>query len=64
MRKLTQLIAATKRLMVVHFGYTVWSEEYNVTHYVWSWKEAIEWAQCYPEALIRSNDCFYVWKAE
>lgn len=60
MRNLIKLIDAGKRLMCVYFGYTVYSEEYNVTHYTMSWIDAYECAQCYKSATIKdSTSCFF-----
>lgn len=64
MRNLMKLIDAAKKLMCVYFGYTVYSEEYNVTHYTMSWIDAYEWAECYPSATIKDATSVYFYTAE
>lgn len=55
-RKVVQLLKASYRLICANFGYTTCSREYNVTHYCLRQDEAIEWAQCYPDADVL--DCW------
>ncbi|UCR91210.1 hypothetical protein [Ralstonia phage RpT1] len=45
-REVARMIAAK------HLGFIVWSAEYRAIHVAFTLKGAIEWQQCYDDAVI------------
>jgi len=43
---------AAKMVLAREFGYVVWSAEYRAIHVAFTLKGAIEWAECYTDAVI------------
>ncbi|MEI2606500.1 hypothetical protein V8O11_22280 [Erwinia aphidicola] len=51
-RALRQYREAARMIAAKRIGFVVWSAEYRAVHVAFTLKGAIEWAECYTDAVI------------